>query len=369
MKRRVLRRARFVTMRFVVVATAVGALGMASTATVSAAPANSNHNAKKHNSKHHNAKKHNHKHHNNKNHKLKKVAILIPGSIHDHGYDATGNIAGKLIKKKLGAHVDVVPISDTTTQNADYQSFAQKGYNLIIGWGGQFQDGAVAEAPKFPKVDFLCVNCTAKNGKNLASINENSQNWEFVAGWLLAKLSKTHTVGLVGAQCFPSTALTMNGLEQGVKYAKPKDKVLMTYDGTFENPTLAQQAANSMASEGAGAFSGNLNNGWYGVYKAAESHGNLPVINEWLNSAYVAPKVIASSVLKGMQRFTLKITHKVANGKFHGKVYTYDLTAKVGPSISKTKLVSKSLYHKALEIQKKVEKGKIPVKADTACPK
>jgi basic membrane protein A len=300
---------------------------------------------------------------------LKKVAILLPGSINDHGYDATGNDAGTLIRQQLGAQVAVEAITDLTTQNADFSAFAQKGYNLIIGWGGQFQDGASAEASQFPKVDFLCVGCTVQNGTNLASVNQETQTWEFVAGWLLANLSKTSTVGLIGAQCFAATALTMNGLKQGVAYAKPQDKVLMTYTGDFENPTLALQAANSMASEGAGAFAGNLNNAEYGVYDAAKAHGNLPVINEWLDSSSLAPTVIASSVLKGQSQFVLGIAKHVNDGTFKGQIYNFLLTAQSGPAISKTALVPSALYNQALAIQKQVVSGQIPVSADTSCPK
>jgi basic membrane protein A and related proteins len=301
--------------------------------------------------------------------KLKKVAILIPGSANDHGYNATGNAAGDLIKSQLGAQVTVVPINDTTTQNADFQAFAQKGYDLIIGWGGQFQDGATTVSAKFPKTDFLCINCTAKNGTNLASVNQEAQTWEFIGGWLLAQLSKTSTVGLIGAQCFPGTALTMNGLKQGVMYAKPNDKVLMTYTGDFENPTLAQHAANSMASSGAGAFGGNLNNAYFGMYKAAEANGNIPVINEWVDSSQLAPDVIASSVLKSESQFVLGIAKEVNAGTFEGKLYDFTLTADAGPAISKTPLIPESVYQQALALQKKVVSGQIPIKADTSCPK
>ena len=35
------------------------------------------------------------------------------------------------------------------------------GYDLVIGWGGQFTDGALAAAEEFPDVNFLVVNCGA----------------------------------------------------------------------------------------------------------------------------------------------------------------------------------------------------------------
>lgn len=103
-----------------------------------------------------------------------------------------------------------------------YRQYAAKGYDVVIGWGGQFTDGAVQVAQEFLKSKFIVVNSGAENGKNLASIDEDVEQWEFLGGFVTAKLSKTGVIGWVGGQCFPATAANLHGVEQGGKYANAK---------------------------------------------------------------------------------------------------------------------------------------------------
>src|SRR5205085_6749695 len=110
-----------------------------------------------------------------------------------------------------------------------------KGYNVVIGWGGQFTDGAVAAAKEFPKITFMVVNGTVANGTNLASNDTNVEDWQFVGGYVMAKLSKKGTVAWVGGKCFPATADNLNGTEAGAKYANPHIKFLHTFTGDFED--------------------------------------------------------------------------------------------------------------------------------------
>lgn len=298
-----------------------------------------------------------------------KIAFLLPGSVTDQGYNADGQRTADAVRDQLGADVTVTPSVPVPTQTDVYRQYAGRGFDLIIGWGGQFTDGAVAAAKEFPKVKFLVINGTVSNGSNLASTVQHAEQYSFVGGFLLAKLSKTNTVGLVGAQCFPGTALTINGVEQGALYAKPGIKILKTYDGDFEDPIKAQQVAQAMIDQGAGALSGNLNNAWFGVFKAAQGGSKVPLVTEWADNHQLAADVIASSIIKSQAKPVVQIVKQVKDGTFTGKVFEYGLTADWGPSVAKTSLVPDDVYQAALDVQAKIVSGEIKPKADETCPK
>lgn len=298
-----------------------------------------------------------------------KIAVLLPGPTSDHGYDADGGRTAEALKSELHADTKVVENVPVASQADVYRQFASTGYDLIIGWGGQFTDGAVQVAQEFPKVKFIVVNSTAENGKNLASTDENLEQWEFVGGFVAAKLSKNETMGWIGAQCFPATAEQLHGVQQGAKYANSKEKVLFTFTGNFEDPIKAQQAADAMIESGATALTGNLNNGYFGIYKAAEAHGNIPVITEWSDNHELAPKVIVSSIVKGQARFVVEVAKTAMNDKWQGKHYQFSLPADWGPVMAKTKLLPDDIYQASLDVQKQISDGKIKVDHDTSCPK
>jgi basic membrane protein A len=297
-----------------------------------------------------------------------KIAILLPGSTADNGYNADGGRAAEALKKDLGAEVQVTENVSVANQADLYRQFAATGVDLVIGWGGQFTDGAVQVSQEFPNVKFLLVNGGAENGSNLASIDTAIEQWEFIGGFVTAKLSKNGVIGWVGGQCFPATAANLHGVEQGAKYANPDVKVVSTFTGDFEDPTKAQQAAQAMIASGnVDALTGNLNNGWFGVFKAAQDSNNVPVVTEWSDNSSLAPDVIKSSILKSQAGFVVQVAKTVGDGTFKGQHYQFGLTPDWGPAMAKGSL-PEDIYNAAIELQAKIVSGEVKPVHDEACP-
>jgi basic membrane protein A and related proteins len=297
-----------------------------------------------------------------------RVAFLLPGPVTDRGYNADGQRAANMIRNELGADVTVSESVQVPNQTDVYRQFANRGFDLVIGWGGQFTDGAVAVAEEFPDVNFLVVNSNASNGSNLASMDTAIEQWQFVGGYVLARLSKKGVVGWVGGGCFPATAANLHGTEQGARYANKNIRFRSTFTGDFEDPTKARQAAEAMVDQGADAVSGNLNNGWFGIYRAARQGGNLPVVTEWVDNHQVSPDVIASSILKSQARFVTDIARAAQDGTFEGKFYKETLPEDWGPAVANTELLPDDIYNDALEVQEKIVSGEIKPKHDESCP-
>jgi basic membrane protein A and related proteins len=299
-----------------------------------------------------------------------KIGILLPGSTKDNGYNADGGRAAEVLKSQLGADAQTTENVSVANQADLYRQYAAKGYNVVIGWGGQFTDGAVQVAQEFPQVKFIVVNSGVENGKNLASIDTDIQDWEFLGGFVTAKLSKTGVIGWVGGQCFPATAANLHGVEQGAKHAKADIKVLSTFTGDFEDPTKAQQAAQAMIDSGkAGALTGNLNNGWFGVLKAARDNGKIPVVTEWVDNRAQAPDVIASSIQKSQAKFVAAVVKEIPAGKFQGKHYQFGITPDWGQVMTKTELLPEPLFTEVTALQAKIISGEIKPKNIADCPK
>jgi basic membrane protein A len=299
-----------------------------------------------------------------------KIGILLPGSVTDGGYNADGGHAAEALRSVLKADVKVTEGVPIANQADVYRQYASGGYALVIGWGGQFTDGAVQVAEEFPETKFLVVNAGAENGKNLASLDTKVEHWQYLAGYVTAKLSKSGVIGWVGGQCFPATAANLHAVEQGAKAANPNIKVIGTFTGDFEDPIKAQQTAQAMIDTGkADALTANLNSGFFGVFKAAQSNGKVKVVTEWMDNRELAPTVIASSILKAQAPFLVEVAKAVADGTFQGKHYEFGLTKDWGPVMTKTDLLPEDIYKSALAVQDDIVSGKVVPVHDTACPK
>lgn len=296
-----------------------------------------------------------------------RVAVLTSGPVNDNGYNADAQRAADYIAEEHGAEVAVSESVPVPNQADVYRQFAQQGYDLVIGWGGQYSDGAVEVSAEFPDVTFLVVNSNVENGSNLGSLDHAIEDWHFMVGWLQAKLSKTGVIGWIGAQCFPATAAGQHGTEQGAEYADPDITIHSTFTGDFEDPTKARQAATAMIESGADVLSGNLNNAYPGVFDAARSAGDVLVITEWADNHEIAPDVIVSSVLKSLVRFVGEAVETVQDGTFAGEALFHPLPEDWGPILSDTELLPDELYEEALEVQAKIASGEIDVEHDETC--
>ena len=298
-----------------------------------------------------------------------RVGLILPGSMSDNGYNADGGRAAEALISELGVDAQVTENVSVANQADLYRQYAATGFDVVIGWGGQFTDGAIQVAGEFPDVKFIVVNSGVDNGSNLASIDTDIEDWQFLGGFVTARLSKSGVIGWIGGQCFPATAANLHGVEQGAAFANPDIEVLSIFTGDFEDPIKAQQAAQAMIDTGgADALTGNLNNGWFGVLKAAEENGNIPVVTEWADNRELAPDVIASSIQKSQARFVVEIVKQIVDGNFEGKHFQFSITSDWGAVMTDTDLLPDGLLEEVLKVQAQILSGEIEPENNPNCP-
>jgi basic membrane protein A and related proteins len=298
-----------------------------------------------------------------------KVAMLLGGNVEGSAYNTDAQRTADEIEKKLGADVTVSQSVALANQADVYGQFARQGYDLLIGWGGEFTDGAAVASKRFPDAEFLVINSTIENGKNLSSMDENIEQWQFVAGYVEGRVSKSGKVGWIGGQCFPATAAQLYGTRQGARHARKDIGFLSTFTGDFEDPTKAQLAADAMIDSKADVIASNLDRGTVGVIKGAQNAGDAKVITEWIDNHEEAPDTILTSVLKSQTRLVVPLVEQAMNGKLGGKHQQIALPKDWGPTIANTELVPDDVYEDALKVQAQVANGDIKVERVETCPK
>lgn len=297
-----------------------------------------------------------------------KVAILLDGETSDRGFNMTGEQAAQMLIDEYGADATFTE-SVNPAESADvYRQYAKQGYDLIVGWGGQFSDGAMTVGEEYPDTHFLAVSSGVSNGSNVASYDTAIEEWQFVAGYLMGKLSTSGVVGQISGQCFPSTAANQNGTKAGALYADPDIRWLSTYTGDFEDPTKAQQAAQAMIDEGADVLTTNLNQGVFGAVQAAQGADGVLIVTEWSDNSDVAPDAIVSALNKTYAPFLASKVEELLNGTWKGDHQRFGLPADWGPAIFKTSLLPEDVYQDVLDIQAKIASGEIAVERDETCP-
>lgn len=128
-----------------------------------------------------------------------KVAIVLPGVITDKSFNQAGYEGVQRAADELDiefAYSEKTAQPDQPEALADY---ARRGYDIVIGHGGEFQESVERVARRFPDTQFIIVN-GVKAGGNVAVMSFDFPALGYVTGYLAGKVSESGKGGYIGAQ-------------------------------------------------------------------------------------------------------------------------------------------------------------------------
>ncbi len=175
-----------------------------------------------------------------------KVAMLLPGSINDQSWNATG-YAGLMKMKELGydvAYSENVPAADHVEAMRDY---AGRGYKIVIGHSGRFLSAAQRVGPEFPAVQFVAGAGAGSAGSNVMSVNYDDRHFGCQLGVLAARMSKSGKIGGVYAlEGLPNMVAQVGLVPVCAKQVRPDIEVSVIYIKDIEDAGQAKEAAFSL---------------------------------------------------------------------------------------------------------------------------
>lgn len=245
-----------------------------------------------------------------------KVALLTPSPISDAGWSANAYEGLKSIEKDLGATIANKQSVGTQIRD-DMRSYAQDGFNLIIGHGFEYNDPAIEIGKDFPDVAFLSSS-GGKTSTNVGTFRFYLEQGFYLAGYTAGLMSKTGKVAMIGGPQVPSIESTFKGFEAGAKAARPDIKVIQAFTGKDDDVAKAKQATEAAIAEGADFVIHQANAAVTGVFQACEAKGVFCFgANSDQNSA--GKTMLASAIINSAPAFKL-LAQDVKDGKFKGEV-------------------------------------------------
>ena len=274
-----------------------------------------------------------------------KVAIVMPGNITDKSWTQSGYEGIMQAKEKLGievAYSEKVAQADQAEAMADY---ARRGYKLVIGHGGEFQDAAKRVAAKYPDTIFIVNNGQIGEG-NIASADFNFRQFGYLMGYTAGKMSKTGKAGWIGGQKIKFSLDLNTAYEEGFKAAGGKE-VFTAYTNDWDDIAKGKEAALNQISQGADVIFPTRDNAVIGSLQACKEKGvwgfglYYDAIADW-------PDTVLQSAIFDIKGAMLDYIKLAQEGKLEGKNYNFDLSTPEAARIG--------TFHKAVpeEVQKEV---------------
>jgi basic membrane protein A and related proteins len=251
-----------------------------------------------------------------------KVAIVMPGNITDKSWSQSGYEGIMAAKKALGldvAYTEKVAQPDQTEALADY---ARRGYNVVIGHGGEFQDAAEHVAARYPNTIFVVNNGTTAGG-NVATADFYYSQFGYLLGYIAGKMSKTGKAGWIGGQKIKFSTDLNSSYEAGFK-AAGGSQVYTAWTNDWDDIAKGKEAALSQMSEGADVIFPTMDNGAIGSLQACKEKG-IWAFGLYYDAIADWPDTVLQSAIFDIEGAMMDYLKVASEGKLQGKNYKYDL--------------------------------------------
>lgn len=196
-----------------------------------------------------------------------KVALVLPGSANDKGWNQEAYDGLEKIKD-LGcetAYSENVQASDYETI---FRGYADQGFNVVFGHGTEFEDAAEKVAEDYPDTIFCITSSDISQDPNVCSLLNLNNEQGFIAGVVAALATESKKVAAIGGMEIPSVQSYIMGFEQGVEYVDNGTEALTAYTGDFSDATKVKEQANAFIEEGADIVSQDADEAGLGLFEA-----------------------------------------------------------------------------------------------------
>jgi basic membrane protein A len=252
-------------------------------------------------------------------------------------YDVTGRgdlsfcdaayAGAKKAKDELGFKLTEVTPSLSTDTELTLRRLAQLKYDLIIGVGFLFQEPMNRVASDFPDVKFALIDAVIEQ-PNVASLTYRAHEGTFLAGVISALKTETTQIGFIGGMKVPLVEAFEIGYRAGIKATNPDLELVADYVGVtpqaFNDPAKAKELALTQYNRGIDIILAAAGASGLGVLEAAKATQKSII---WVdsNGNNLAPGLVLTSVIKGVEISVYETIKSVQEGNFSGGLKDYGL--------------------------------------------
>jgi len=284
-----------------------------------------------------------------------KAAIVMPGNITDQSWNQTGYEAIQLAKKELGietAYSEKVAQPDQLEALSDY---ARRGYDVVIGHGGEFVDAVERAAERHPDTLFVVTNGFV-SGDNIASVTFNFEHFGYVVGFLAGKMSEAGKAGYISAQKIQVATDLEEGFKKGFRSIHPDADVSVAYTNDWDDVAKAKVAAENQLNQGADVIFPLLDNAQVGALQAAKA-ADAWSFGVWVDVYENWPDMVLQSAVMDFRIALVDFLRLAKEGKAEGKVYKFDVGTEAGHFGTYNPAIPEDVVQETEELIKKLKSG------------
>lgn len=251
-----------------------------------------------------------------------KIVLILPGPINDQSWNAT-NYAGLVAcNEQLGTKMEFIENVTASDYESTFRNYAERGYDLIMSAGTQFDDAANKVAVEYPDSTFCVVNGFEASHANVAPIFPKEYEASYCAALIAGEISDNGQFATIGG--FPNEAMEkLLDVYEVVTVDSAKNRGISnatatrSYANSWSDIALGKQMAETMIDNGADTLFVYANQVGLGAIQAAKEKG-VKFIGFSSNQNDVAKGTVVASVIFDFKTFYVWAVEKYFNGTLTG---------------------------------------------------
>ena len=254
------------------------------------------------------------------------MALLLPGIQNDNSFSqaaaeglrdaiaADGNIEEHSILEEIIEPTDSLPA---------LRSFANQGFDLVIGHGIEYVDPIMQLYSEFPDVNFVMtggVLAGVDAQDNVVDWLYSVQDMAYPNGVLAAHAIVGDTIGVVGGPEFDFVKTMHAAFRQGVASVNPDIEFLEGFAGDFVNVQRAAEVTTLLIDQGADLIYCSGDGVCIGSAQSASAAG-VPILVGFGSQENTAPDVYISATVIRLSETYQEYFDLVRSGEFGNRFF------------------------------------------------
>lgn len=253
-----------------------------------------------------------------------KIVLILPGPINDQSWNATNYAGLTACNETLGTKMEYVENVQASDFESTFREYAERGYDLILSAGSQFDEAVAAVAPNYPDTTFCVVNGTKADGANVAPIFPKEYEASYIASIIAGNVTANGNFATIGG--FPNEPMEhlMDVYEKNsVAIAEGRGisgaKATRAYANSWDDVALGKQMAEQMIDNGADTLFVYANEVGLGCIEAAKAKG-VKFIGFSSDQTTIDPNTVVASVTFDFKTFYIWAIGQYMNGELSGNM-------------------------------------------------
>jgi basic membrane protein A len=206
-----------------------------------------------------------------------KIVLILPGSIDDQSWNASNNAGAKACDEQLGTSIEVIEAVPVEEFESTFTEYGEKGYDLIMAAGSQFDEACAAVAPQYPDSTYTVINGQESDSDNMVPVFPKEYEGSYLAGIIAGYATENGNFAVMGGESNAPMVKLMDTYDGAAKEVCEERGIEFTTTRSFVNTWTDVSATKAMADQmidnGADTVFCYSNEGTSGAIQSTEEKG------------------------------------------------------------------------------------------------